>query len=397
MILREWQVDALQFFKKHLNSIYTVSTGAGKSVFAIQCIKKILEDDPTVKVMIISPKNVILEQTWLDELNVNGFPINKVGIYNQCAKEFSQITLCSIQSLGNVIRSGIYEYYDFVIFDEIHNYGTTNYLKYLIIPKKYKIGLTATLEREDNNYIVIKKIFDFNIFNYGIEQSIKDGILNKFEFININLELNEEDQEKYNEISKNINVIIKNNGTGKINQIANEIDRNRLLKYIHERKELVDKNKLKRQAVINIIKENINSKIIVFNQYNVISKDLYWDLSDEYITSGIINSDISKPNQIKTFNNFENDKCNILLTTTMTDEGYNLPKIDVAIIMSQNSTNKQFIQRMGRVLRKKKHNSKVYYLTICNTYEEKIYHKRKDFIKKISNSFTEINYKPKSL
>lgn len=391
MKLREWQEKALQFFKKNNNSIYQVSTGAGKSIFGIQAIKQILENEPNIRVMIITPKNVILEQTWLDELHNQGFPINKVGIYNQSAKEFSQITLCSIQSLNNVVDSGIYDYYDFIIFDEIHNYGTIGYLKYLQIPKKYKIGLTATLEREDNNDIIIKKIFNFNIFNYGIEDSINDGILNKFDFYCIKIELDEEEQLLYDELTKGINLIIQKYGTGKISRISDEIDRNIFLKLINDRKELVDKNFKKRKEAINIIKDNINSKIIVFNQYNVISKELYWDLADENINSDIINSDIPKNKQIKAFNDFEIGKNNILLTTTMTDEGYNLPKIDTAILMSQNSTNKQFIQRIGRVLRKKEYNSKVYYIVILNTYEETTYNKRKNLINRISNSFNEIH------
>ena len=94
---------------------------------------------------------------------------------------------------------------------------------------------------------------------------------------------------------------------------------------------------------------------------------------------------------MKVLKRFEDDESNILLATTMFDEGYNLPKIDIAILMSQNSTTKQFIQRMGRVLRKKDVNSKVYYITVRDTYEEVNYNKKKDLIKEISNKFIEID------
>ena len=100
-----------------------------------------------------------------------------------------------------------------------------------------------------------------------------------------------------------------------------------------------------------------------------------------------MNSDINRFEQSKIFKRFENGETNILLATTMLDEGYNLPKIDIAIVMAANSTEKQFYQRMGRVLRKKDKNSKVYYLTVQETFEVDYLEKRLDLIKEVSNTF----------
>jgi len=160
MNLREWQKEGWKFFKKHNNCIFKVATGSGKTYMVIYIIKKLLEENPHLKILVIGPKNIILEQAWVDELYNNGFPVNRVGIYNQSAKEFSQVTLCSIQSLHRLFLSGVYEVFDMVIFDEVHNYGSTTYLKYLKKDKKYKLGLTATLERKDGRHILIKRYFN---------------------------------------------------------------------------------------------------------------------------------------------------------------------------------------------------------------------------------------------
>jgi len=65
----------------------------------------------------------------------------------------------------------------------------------------------------------------------------------------------------------------------------------------------------------------------------------------------------------------------------MFDEGYNLPALDVAIIFSGDSTKRQIIQRIGRVLRKKEQKSSIYQVYVVDTFEELYAKKRYDLIK----------------
>lgn len=391
MDLREWQEKGWQFFKNNKNCIFQVATGSGKTYMAIYIIKKLLEKDPNIKILVIGPKNVIIEQAWMNELNDNGFPINKVGLYNQSAKEFSQITLCSIQSLKRLIETGLYDVFDLVIFDEVHNYGSATYLPYLKKSKKYKIGLTATLEREDMNHIQIKKYFDYNVFDYNIDEALNDKVLNPFHFYHINIPMTEEMKLRYEEISDQIKFLRAIIGNIKFSSLNKSIpEHNKLLYYIQKRMDLVNNYEEKKTVVGKIIKENKDSKVLIFNQYNRVSSSLYWELTSQGIDCEIINSTIDKKMQERTFKDFENGDLKVVLATTMLDEGYNLPKIDVAILMAQNSTKKQFIQRMGRVLRKKEKPSKVYYITVQNTFEEENFINKKDFIIDIALTYNEV-------
>jgi superfamily II DNA or RNA helicase len=390
MNLRQWQKEGWDFFLKNNNCIFQVATGSGKTYMAIFIIKKLLELNPNIKTLVVGPKNVIIEQAWMNELNENGFPINKVGLYNQSAKEFSQITLCSIQSLKRLIETGMYDMFDLVIFDEVHNYGSVTYIPYIEYPKKYKIGLTATLEREDMNHIVIKKHFGFNVFDYDISDALKDEVLNPFHFYHINIPMTEDIKKEYNEISDQIKFlksIVGNIKYSKLNK--NNPTHNKLLYYIQKRLELINNYEKKKHVIFEIINRNKLSKILIFNQYNKVSTNLYWELSSSGTDCEIINSTIDKKMQERTFQQFEKGDLKVLLATTMLDEGYNLPKIDIAILMAQNSTRKQFIQRMGRVLRKKENPSKVYYLTVEGTFEEENFINKKDFIIDIALSYNE--------
>ena len=52
-------------------------------------------------------------------------------------------------------------------------------------------------------------------------------------------------------------------------------------------------------------------------------------------------------------NNFRNNVSSILISCRTLDEGFNVPNVSVGIISASSSTSTQFIQRMGRILRKK--------------------------------------------
>jgi superfamily II DNA or RNA helicase len=100
-----------------------------------------------------------------------------------------------------------------------------------------------------------------------------------------------------------------------------------------------------------------------------------------------MHSGITKEVRNKTLTDFKNDEFNVLLTSKVLDEGYNLPKIDVAIITASDSTSRQTVQRMGRVLRKKEKNSNLYQLYCKETMEEQQALKRTAFFKDLSSRY----------
>lgn len=389
MELRQWQVEAIEFLNEKKKAIFEVATGAGKTFFAIAIVKELRKRYPNFRVLIVGPKNVIIENTWLSELSTHGFGIHQIGIFNGNAKEVCDITLASIQSSHKLIELGFMDYFDMIIYDEVHNYGTDNYLKIIEIEKPFKVGLSATLEREDNMHYSIMKAFNFNIFKYQIQNALKDKILNPFDFKHVLLSMDSETQFEYEQLDHVIQARLQAlGGYAKFKELGDD-DPNKLalMKLFSERRELIHNYDGKKEAVVKIVDSHKDSKILVFNQVNKISFDLYFLLKANGVKCGIINSDIGKTEQTQVLKDFERGKINILLATTMLDEGYNLPKIDVAVIMGSNSTTKQFIQRMGRVLRKKDKNSTVYYMTVEHTFEDQYLEDKRELIEEICNSY----------
>ena len=89
--LYDWQHRAIDYFFSHsYRVIYECATGVGKTFMAIQLIKKIWNIDPDAQVLVVVPKNVILETGWYKELYENGISLKDIGVYYGFAKEYGK-------------------------------------------------------------------------------------------------------------------------------------------------------------------------------------------------------------------------------------------------------------------------------------------------------------------
>ena len=71
----------------------------------------------------------------------------------------------------------------------------------------------------------------------------------------------------------------------------------------------------------------------------------------------------------------------------MFDEGYNLPAIDLVIIFSGNSTERQTKQRIGRGLRLKSYNTLIYQIYCKSTFEERYAKSRIEYFKPLAEKY----------
>lgn len=385
--LHQWQKEALPIFLEKKKLLVEVATGAGKTFFAIKAIIKILKDNPEYRVLIVTPKIVILNM-WVSELK-KYFTFNNIGMFFNEIKEYSKITVTTTKSLRN-INTDIFQ---ILVADEIHNMTTTEMIKELKKNYLYKLGLSATVKDSNTqSHWKLLKIFEYNHFEYNFANAIKDNILNKFEFYDIGVSINElETRNQYEEVNSFIKMMLASvGGFDRYKSLpADNLIKMQLNKAFDKRKKLVLNYHRKFNVIMDILEQNKDKKIIVFNEYNEIGQQIYWQCLDVNIKSRVVNSDYAKEEKEKNIEDFANGKYNVLITSKMFDEGYNLPSIDIAIIFSGTSTDRQSIQRIGRVLRLKDHNSKIYQIYVVGTFEAEHAAKRTNIFKDSAEKYVE--------
>lgn len=388
--LREWQVHAIDyFFEKNCNAVFSVPTGSGKTYAAIEIIKRMIAKYPTIRILVVMPKNIILE-TWIKELKENGFGWDKVGIYNSECKEFCKITLTTTSSITRVNHP----FFDFLIADEIHNMGTDRLLKVLQSGFKYKLGLSATPDRTDYQHWAIYKAFDYNVFEYSVKQAMEDNVLNKFEFYDVVLKLNEVEKLRYDELTMSMGALMRAIGGYHAFLTLPNSDRRKmvLMKLMGERKTMVWNHRDKLSIVTDLCKKYMeeSSKVVVFSQYNIITNTLFYYLGSEGIKSRVIHSGLGLKEKESAIRDFETGKVHVLLATKMLDEGWNLPAIDIGIILAGEKTKRQTIQRLGRCLRKKEKVSKLFQLYFQDTFEQEVAEERTEFFKELCEKYEKL-------
>ena len=355
---------------------------------AIDIISDLMKKED-IRALIIVPKNVILETGWYTELTNYGMKIQDIGVYYGATKEYAKITITNMQSVHRIPL----DMFNVLVADELHNYNSKRMMKIINHNFKYKLGLTATLKRLDGGHTKLLKSFNYNIYKYTAKEALEDDVLNPFDFYNIGLHINPETREKYDELTQTLNSIFQQSGSFQYIMRTQDPIKFKLLSIMNERKQLINNYKDKFLIAKKIISQNKDKKIIVFNQYNDQTNKLYWHLLDEEIKCRIIHSGIDQKQRDINLVDFKNNKFNVLLTSKVLDEGFNIPKLDLAIIMAGDSTDKQTIQRMGRVLRKQEgKQSKLYQIFCIDTMEHKNANEKAKVFKSLASTYKDYTY-----
>ena len=257
------------------------------------------------------------------------------------------------------------------IADEAHNIGSASSLRHLPDMIHWRIGLSATPERiyDENGSEQLYSFFDTKppeyTYRYTMKQAIEEGILCRYDYYPIFVELTSYEMDEYERISTQLRKYIDPD-TGKYKPDAEKL----LLK----RKRIIHKAENKKVAISQLL-ENLEQKhkldyTFVFvpegyepdyslnDTYDIKQDDIH--IIDEYAQmfkehgysyhkyiSGLDDA----PDILRSF---EDGDIQILLSMKCLDEGVDIPRAEHAIFCSSTGNPRQFVQRRGRVLRRSK-------------------------------------------
>lgn len=361
---------------------------SGKSRFAIEVLKRLMDDNPNLKTLIVVPKNIILEATWYPELYESGFSFVDIGVFYGAIKEYGKVTITNMQNITKID----FKKFDFVIFDEVHNYATDRILPFIRGDTKYKLALSATLERIDRRHYMVLEAFGYNLFEYNAKEALQDGVLNPFRFYNVSVEMDEESFDRYQVLTQHINSIMQaGGGYSKIMASSSGL-KLQMLSIMNDRKQLVNNYPRKMDVIKMICDKYKDDKFVVFQEYNKQTSMSYWHLLDIGVKACVVHSGIPTEKREQNLDDFKKGKYNCILASRVLDEGWNVPAVDTAIIVAGNSTSRQTIQRMGRVLRRKNKPSKLFQIFCQHTIEEEYSEKRAVLFKELCSGYNEYTY-----
>ena len=345
MKLREWQAKAFPLWWAKKRGIVKVVTGGGKTVFAIHCLTKYLEENKNHSIFIVVPSIALLDQ-WYEGLqkdfNEKDIALNGGGEH---LEHLSRINISTIDSVKNII-----EQFDasktLLIVDECHKIGTEKRGEVLTNNWHATLGLSATPERDydDNFYIIIRKILGDIIFDYDYIDAREDEVIVNFKLLYAYAAMTQDEEEKYKKFTKSIQRRAATIGGNDMNDYP-------LKMLIFNRARMVKNSKNRIPFGIELLQKHKRDSWIVFTENKKQAKEFNKIINTKGYKSAIYNTDLDNAEREENLNNFKNGNLNVLVSCTALDEGFDMPEADGAMILSASSSKRQRIQRMGRVLR----------------------------------------------
>jgi len=409
--LLPWQSACLHAWEaNNFRGIVNVVTGAGKTFLAIAAIERILEefgDKLTVKIIV--PKTFLMYQWHSGIQDELGFPRENIGFFSGTHKSQvnKQIMLYVINSARDVLaRHVVFDASHgnnvLLIADECHHYGSAANAKIFgytaHLPQNasiYTLGLSATPWCANYNEVLIPSLGK-EIYNFGFLAALNAAIISKFALFNVAVPFAKIERDAYDELSNQISfalhkltelcpalthgrqsshsffVALENiiqDGESEAADLAKTV-----LILSMQRKEIVYKAKYRIDAVVELVRRiPKSSKIIIFGERIETTIEINRRLNNMYPNEvGVYHSKVPKPLGIHTLRQFEDGDIRILVSCKTLDEGLNVAKTDVGIVVSSTGSRRQRVQRLGRVLRKKSDNNNAYfyYLYVGETTEE---------------------------
>lgn len=387
--LHDYQDEAItEWQKRDYRGIFDMATGTGKTYTGLGALTVLSKNiDHKLAAIIVCPYQHLVEQWVEDILKFNIEPI--IGYSESSQKDWQKRLKDAIRDQKLKVRGK--EFFCFIctnatfssdyvqtqlakiksdtllMVDEAHNFGAP-YLSCLLFDNyKYRLALSATLERH-NDEEGTAKLYDFfgdKCIEYTLDRAIEEKKLTKYKYYPIVVTLTEEELEAYDNLSYEIGKCIMKEKNGKL-KLSSRGERLAL-----QRSRIVAGAKNKLALLEEVIQPYIHDKhILVYcgatkgleqnqDRSDVDSEDIRQIDAVTDLLGNKLGMDVSQftskesveEREVLKREFSEGDTLKVLIAIKCLDEGVNIPKIKTAFILASTTNPKEYIQRRGRVLR----------------------------------------------
>jgi superfamily II DNA or RNA helicase len=347
--LRDYQQEAItNWIKAKMRGCVILPTGAGKTLIGMEAIKAI--DSAS---LIVVPTIDLMEQ-WTWNLS-KYFEYVDVGNLGGGHDNIQSITVATYDS-AYLRAATIGNKFSLIIFDEVHHLAAPGYRSIAEqMASPFRLGLTATLEREDNRHTDLPNLVGKTVFELSSDRLAATQHLAPYEVETRQVQMLPEEIREYNENYDNYQKCLQRIG------FRYPIAFQKLIL-------LSGRNKIARQAMLarkkamyialnsnskieelrKILAESRGIKTIIFTHHN----RLVYEISKTFLIPFITHK-TDKQERLDVLNRFREGRYTAIVTSKVLDEGLDVPDAELGIILSGTGSRREFIQRLGRLLRPK--------------------------------------------
>lgn len=363
----EFQKKAREIFIDKKWGLLEMATGTGKTRTALAIATQLINEKKINKI-IVQMKGTDLIRQWRQNINQwtrskVSEPINVLELSSDRNEldsfllgfNLPEVDLLLIRQsnlpdlLNKLAKKNLSK--TLIIHDEVHDLFAEQ-ISQQVIGKQdgfgFKLGLSATirepfnLEREKTLFKEIQGGGDQPIFSYNLIQAIKDGVLVESSLIPLSYKLYEDEKAKIK------SAYTRYKGRMEEGWLKHKAEAQRNIEISDVRKNA--RNKLEVfESNINYLKDKLKRSFIFADETDY-GKDIL-NILIPHINVKTHFQDADKKN----LENFSNSKIDCIINVLKLSQGIDIQNLNT-IVLFATPTGRQFIQRIGRVLRKDKDN-----------------------------------------
>jgi superfamily II DNA or RNA helicase len=364
------QQEALEAWKQaRRQGVVVLPTAAGKTYLAQLAMVA------TPRTTLILVPTLDLMHQWYAQMEA-AFPDIEVGLLGGGSYDRTPILIATYHSAA-IHAKTLGNRYALLIFDECHHLPTDFFrviAEEAIAP--YRLGLTATPDRSDGSHRDLDTLIGPLVYR-KTPQELSGQALAEHKTVQIKVKLSPRERETYEKA-----VEIRNSFLRQANISLNSLDgwqlfvqasaknnagRRAMLAH-REAKEIALATDSKLRLLTELISKHYPEGILIFTNDNA----TVYRISQEFLIPAITyQTPVKERHQI--LQRFREGDYKTLVASHVLNEGVDVPDARIAIILSGTGSTREYVQRLGRVLRKgKKHNKLaiLYEIITENTTEE---------------------------
>ena len=375
---RPYQEDALTaWLAQGSAGVVVLPTGAGKTFVAAMAIV-----ETGLWTLAVVPTIDLLQQWRTALATALSLTIDDIGTFGGGEKELKPITIITYDSAAlyprELARFGL------LIFDECHHLPAPTYR--LIAESAFtplRLGLSATPERSDMAHIELDELIGPEVYRRSPAELTEGRYLAQYQEKIIDIALSGEDEIRYAEqrriyssFLRRRRIVIRSPEDFQQKLIflsARDPEARTAMLAWREARQIAMNAPAKYSEIERLLHKHAADQVLLFSEYNPVVDEI----SRRFCLPSITYKTPTEERRT-ILDRFRTGQYTKLVTGRVLNEGVDVPDCRVAIIVSGNSTKREYIQRLGRILRPKEGEALLYELVTTGTTEEEMAKRRKE-------------------
>lgn len=357
--------------------VVVLPTAAGKTYLAQLAMQA------TRRSTLITVPTLDLMHQWYARLKA-AFPDVEIGLLGGGSRDRTPILIATYDSAA-IHAENIGNLYGLLICDECHHLPSDFnrvIAEYAIAP--FRLGLTATPDRTDGRHADLDTLLGQVVYARTAED-LAGKALAHHEVVQIHVKLSQEERDRYNHLIAVRNRFLQENnvwlgsleGWQRFVQVSARSKAGRRAMLAHrESRAIALGTEAKLRVLGDLIAEHYPEQILIFTNDNA----TVYRISQDFLIPAITHQTPVKERH-EILQKFREGEYKTLAASHVLNEGVDVPEARIAILLSGSGSTREYIQRLGRVLRRSTPQKRaiLYEVIAEETTEESVSRRRRGF------------------